>query len=268
MTQPVNRGPNLLEEIENTQALTSPAIWWLGHSGFILKYQDIVFYIDPCLSDLPGRTRTLDPPLRADQAINADMILCTHKHAGHMDPGSLPAMIAASPRSKIVMPKSAAEHALSIGIPYQRMTTTDSDLRVEYFKSGLYARVYAVPSAHPTLDYTPIGGYPNLGYIIRFGDVNIYHAGDCKLYDGIVDRLRPYAVSVAMLPIDGSGNFEVGEAAQLAEDIGVRWLVPMHYGTFAGQPADATRFIDHMLGFRPSTGFKVFQPGERWIASG
>ena len=174
-------------------------------------------------------------------------------------------MIKASPRCRIVMPKSIAGHAFAIGIPYERMTTTDSDLRVEYFKSGLYARVYSVPSAHPTLDWTPLGGYPSLGYIIRFGDVNIYHAGDCKLYEGIVDRLRPYAVSVAMLPIDGEGNFSIPEAAQLAEDIGARWLVPMHYGTFASREVDVTRFVDHMLGHRPSTGFKVFQAGERWI---
>ena len=265
MIEPVNHGANLLEEIENTQAFRSPAMWWLGHSGFVLKFQDIVFYVDPCLSEPNGRTRVMRSPLLGEQVINADMILCTHKHHGHMDPGSLPAILKASPRCRIVMPKSAAGHAFALGIPYERMTTTDADLRVEYFKSGLYARVYSVPSAHPELDWTPIGGYPNLGYIIRFGDVNIYHAGDGRMYEGIVERLRPYAVSVAMLPIDGNGNFSVADAAQLAEDIGARWLVPMHYGTFEGWDVDISKFVDHMLGHRPSTGFKVFNPGERWI---
>ncbi len=256
---------NLIEEIESTKASRSPALWWLGQSGFVLKFQDIVFYVDPCLSEPRGRTRIVPAPLQAEQVTNADMILCTHKHSGHMDPGSLPAMLKASPRCRVIIPKSAAGHAFAIGIPYERMTTTDSDLRVEYLKSGLYARVYSVPSAHPTLDWTPLGGYPNLGYIIRFGDVNIYHAGDCRPYEGIVDRLRPYAVTVAMLPIDGNGNFDAVEAAQLAEDIGAQWLVPMHYGTFTDNDAEITRFVDHMLGHRPATGFKVFEPGERWI---
>ena len=76
--------------------------------------------------------------------------------------------------------------------------------------------------------------------------------------------LRPYNVTAALLPINGKGNFEIAEAAQLAEDIGARWLVPMHYGAFAEQTADLDRFIDHMLGFRPAIGFKVFEPGERW----
>ncbi len=154
---------------------------------------------------------------------------------------------------------------VSIGIPLHRMTTTDSDLRVEYFKNGPYGRVYSVPSAHPELNWTPLGGYPYLGYLIRFGAWTIYHAGDCQWYEGIAGRLRPYNVTAALLPIEGPGNFNIAQAAQLAEDIRARWLIPMHYGTFADQSADASRFVDHMLGFHPAVGFKVFEPGERWI---
>jgi L-ascorbate 6-phosphate lactonase len=254
----------LLTEMAATSG-ESPALWWLGHSGFAVKYQEIVFYVDPCLSTPAGRTRKAAPPLEPEQATNADLILCTHAHPSHMDPGTLPAMLKASPRAKVVLPKSAAEHACSIGIPYDRMTTTDSDLRVEYFKGGLYGRVYAVPSAHPELDWTPLGGYPHLGYLIRFGTCTIYHAGDCRAYEGIVGRLRPYNVTAALLPIAGVGNFGIAEAAKLAEDIRARWLVPMHYGTFADQTANIDRFVDHMLGFHPSVGFKVFEPGERWV---
>ena len=264
MKQPLKRGRELIDEIAATDA-TAPALWWLGQSGFAIKFFDIVFYIDPCLSTPEGRTRLLEAPLRGEDVTNADLILCTHTHSSHMDPAALPAILKASPRAHVVLPKSAAGHAFSIGIPYERMTTTDSDLRVEYFKGGLYGRVYSVPSAHPELDWTPIGGFPHLGYLIRFGNITIYHAGDCRLYEGIVERLRPYNVTAALLPINGHGNFEIAEAAQLAEDIGARWLVPMHYGAFAEQTANLDRFIDHMLGFRPTVGFKVFEAGERWM---
>jgi len=265
MSQSARRGAELLEEIDKATG-PSPTLWWLGHSGFVVKHQGIVFYVDPCLSTPPGRTRVAEPPLAPEQISNADLILCTHAHPTHMDPGTLPAMLKASRRARVVLPKSTAEHADSIGIPYARMTTTDSGLRVEYFKGGLYGRVYSVPSAHPGLDWTPLGGYPYLGYLIRFGEYTIYHAGDCCLYDGIVDRLRPYNVTVALLPIDGNGNLQITEAAQLAEDIGARWLVPMHYGLFSNDgPVTENRFITHMLGFRPSLGFKVFECGERWM---
>ena len=249
MKEPAKSGLDLLAEVESTQK-SGVTLWWLGHCGFIVKSHDIVFYVDPCL--------TAGAPLEPALAANADMILCTHSGPKHMHPETLTGMLAASPRAKVVMPKSAAEHAHALGIPFHRMTTTDSDLRVEYFKLGQYGRVYSVPSAHPELDYTPSGGYPHLGYLIRFGGLTVYHAGDCRMYDGLADRLRPYNVTAALLPIDGNGNFEVPEAAQLAEDIGARWLIPMHHGGLADH------FVDHMLGFRPGIGFKVFEPGERW----
>ena len=73
------------------------------------------------------------------------------------------------------------------------------------------------------------------------------------------------------MPISGRradaapGNFEVAEAAQLAEDVGARWLVPMHYGMFASNTGDVNRFIDHLLGQRPAQRFKVFELGEKWV---
>jgi L-ascorbate metabolism protein UlaG (beta-lactamase superfamily) len=225
----------------------------------------MIFYVDPCLSNRSGRTRVFEAPLSPSEVADADMVLCTHQHEFHMDPGSLPEILRASPRAKVVLPKSTAPQAQAAGIPYERMTTTDSGLRVEYFKGGPYARVYCVPSAHPELDWTPLGGYPCLGYLIRFGSCTIYHSGDCRSYDRLAGMLRPYNVTVALLPIDGNGNFEIAEAAQLAEDIGARWLIPMHYGTFEDQKTDVNRFVDHMLGFRPSLGFKVLQPGQRWV---
>jgi L-ascorbate metabolism protein UlaG (beta-lactamase superfamily) len=241
---------SLIREINETEA-ASPILWRLGHSGFAIKFEEIVFYVDPSLSSPTA-------PLTAGEVTNADLILCTHSDPSHMDQHTLLEMLKASPRAKVVLPKSTAEHALLLGIPLDRMTTTDSDLRVEYFKNGPYARVYSVPSAHPELNWTPLGGYPYLGYLIRFGNCTIYHAGGCQWYQGIAERLRPYNVTAALLPIEGAGNFDVAAAAKLAEDIGARWLIPMHY-------ADPSHFVDHMLGFHPSVGFKVFEPGESWM---
>ncbi|MBV8818528.1 MAG: MBL fold metallo-hydrolase [Acidobacteriaceae bacterium] len=243
-------------------------LWWLGHAGFVVKCFDMVFIVDPCLTTPPGRKRSTAAPVRPEELSEVDLLLCTHKGASHLDPATIKPMLMACPRLKVVLPKSAASHAKESGIGYHRMTTTDSGLRVEYFKGGLYGRVYSVPSAHPELDWTSTGGYPHLGYLMRFGETTIYHAGDCKNYEGLAERLRPFNVKVALMPINGGGNFGAAEAAQLAEDIGAKWLVPMHYGTFDEQPTDINRFIDHMLGFRPDTGFKVFEPGERWTVPG
>lgn len=283
MTQPVKSGRALLEEIDQTITAT-PTLWWLGHAGFIVRFATITFYIDPFLSASSGRVlsassgratsahrqRLIAAPLDASGVRHADMILATHAHPGHLDTPAIVDMLASSPRAKLVLPKSAAEAAHSAGVPYNRMTTTDAGLRVEYFKDNLYGRVYAVPSAHPRLDWTADGGYPYLGYVIRFGRWTVYHAGDCTEYPGLADRLRPFNVSVALLPVGGA-NFSATQAAQLARDIGAAWLVPMHYGMFGehhsesdSSAGDESDFVAHMLGHRPEQRFKVFQCGEKW----
>jgi len=262
------RGRRLIQDIEDSSC-DSPAIWWLGHSGFVLKYRASIFYIDPYLSDSLGAKcpRLVDAPLDPGEISHASLILCTHAHQDHLDPGTAPAILARSRRAKLIIPKSIAEHAHSLGIGYDRMLTTDSGLRVEYLDD----RIYSVPSAHNELDWTPLRGYPYLGYLVRFGNCTIYHAGDCVPYPGLADRLRPYSVTVALVPISGRkpndapGNFEIAEAAQLAEDIGARWLAPMHYGMFASNTGDVNRFIDHLLGQRPEQRFKVFECGEKWV---
>ena len=258
MLQPVNSGRALIEEIDRTITPT-PTLWWLGQSGFILRFATITFYIDPCLSPRPQRR--VAAPLDPAEIRHADMILVTH--AGHLDAPAIVPILENCRNAKVVLPKSLAEAANASGIAYHRMTTTDADLRVEYFKDNLYGRIYAVPSAHPGLDWTAAGGYPHLGYLIRFGRWTVYHAGDCTPYEGLADRLRPFNVSVALLPIGGK-NFSVAEAAQLAAEIGAAWMVPMHYGTFGEDGGEENNFIAHMLGHRPTQPFKVFQCGEKW----
>jgi len=99
-------------------------------------------------------------------------------------------MLKASPRARSCC-EERSEHAFSLGIPYQRMTTTDSDLRVEYFKDGLYGRVYAVPSAHPELNWTPIGGYPHLGISSLRPCHHLSMTAICRMYDRNRGPLAP-----------------------------------------------------------------------------
>jgi L-ascorbate 6-phosphate lactonase len=256
--QPVNGGRQLLDEIADAPC-PAPRLWWLGHSGFALKYRNAIVYVDPLLSASLAE-RLVAPPFAGADVTHAGLVLCTHAHAAHLDPGTLPAILAASRRAKVLIPISAAPQAHAMGIQYERMVTTNADLRVEFLDD----RIYAVPSAHDQLDWTPLGGYPYLGYLVRFGPYTIYHAGDGVPYERLAARLQPYNVTVALLPIGGGKNFKIHEAAHLAQQIGVKWLVPMHYEMFPGCAVDVDRFIDHLLGRHPAQRFKVFECGEGW----
>jgi len=229
----------LLSTIDRSITAT-PSLWWLGHAGFVVRFASITFYVDPCFTQL-----AIEPA----EVTHADMILATSAESVDQ---SIATMLDASKRAKLILPKSAADAARAFGIPYDRMTTTDAGLRIEYFKDNLYSRIYSAPSS---LSWTPAGGYPSLGYLIRFGRWTIYHAGTCSLFEGLADRLRPFNVSVALLPVQ-EGNFSPTEAAQLASDMDAQWLVP--YGS--PQPS----FVEHLLGHCPEQRFKVFRPGEGW----
>ena len=237
---------SLLEDIHNTITPT-PTLWWLGGYGFIVRFATITFYVDPFLPE--------GGPIKPGEIKNADMILLTDAERLHA--GTLLPMLDRSKGAKVLMPKSACGAAHAAGIPYERMTTTDADLRVEYFKDNLYGRVYAVPSARPQLDRTPLGGHPHLGYLIRFGRWTVYHGGSGTWYPELADRLRPFNVNVALLPVGGE-DFSVAEAASLAADIGAGWVAPM------GAADCGEAFIAHLLGHRPAQAFKVFEKGEKW----
>lgn len=229
---------NLISAIDRTITAT-PSLWWLGQAGFVVRFASITFYIDPCFTELP---------LSPAEVRHADMILASSARTIGA-PTAL--MLESSKPAKLILPKSASDIAHAAGIPFARMTTTDAGLRIEYFKDNLYSRVYCVPSS---LAWTAAGGYPELGYLIRFGRWTIYHGGNGSLYEGLADRLRPFNVNVALLPL-GDGYFSPAEAAQLASDIGAAWLVPYYAGASA---------VEHLLGHCPEQRFKIFHPGEGW----
>lgn len=248
MRKPIKAGRALIEEIDQTISPT-PVLWWLGGNGFILRFATITFYINPQLS-IPGA------PLEPDAVRHADLILATA--AGSIDGPTVRGILEHSKNAKLVLPKSAAEGANLEGIPFGRMTTTDADLRIEYFKDNLYGRVYAAPSGRPELDWSADGGYPYLGYLIRFGRWTVYHPGRSRMYAGLAERLRPFNVSVALLPV-GPRGFSVTEAADLTGAIGAAWMVPIDE---AGDQESAV--LDHLLGQRPEQHFKIFGVGEKW----
>ena len=52
-----------------------------------------------------------------------------------------------------------------------------------------------------------------------------------------------YAPQIAMLPIGGTYTMDVEHAAIAAKWLGVKTVIPMHYGTFPEIEADVERFI-------------------------
>jgi hypothetical protein len=243
----MGRGAGPLE----TSRVVSVELTWAGGRTFAVSYRGIRFYLEPC----------------AEAGAVADADMLTVGGPESLDGPMLNRTLEASAKAKVVLPKSAGEAAHAAGIEYRRMSTTDAALRIEYFKDGEYGRIYAVPSARrdgagqPQLEWTPIGGFPRLGFMARFGAVTVWHSGLGVPYAELAERLRPYSLNVAIVTV-GPEGFSESEAADLAEAIEVPWLIP------AADESARGRFVEHMLGHRPTQRFKLFEPGERWTIPG
>ena len=93
------------------------------------------------------------------------------------------------------------------------------------------------------------GGDP-CGYVIRFENgYKIYHAGDTNVFGDMRLIGELYRPDLALLPIGGHFTMGPREAAVACRLLGVRRVIPMHFGTFpilAGTPEqlrDLTRDI-------------------------
>jgi L-ascorbate metabolism protein UlaG (beta-lactamase superfamily) len=118
-----------------------------------------------------------------------------------------------------------------------------------------------VPALHSSS--APDGAYlgPATGFVVRFENGHaIYFAGDTGLFSDmrlIRDRFTP---EVAFLPIGDRFTMGPEDAALAAEWLGVKAIVPMHYGTFP----ELTGTPEQLRWFCKSKGIDVLelQPGE------
>lgn len=138
--------------------------------------------------------------------------------------------------------------------------------------SAAGATITAFPSAHTELERDPERGYPYLGYVIEWGGVTIYHAGDTVIYDGLIETFSGWRIDVAFVPINGRdyfrtknglvGNTDLREAAELAETLNVGVIVPTHYDLLAFNAADPGHFVSYLYRLNPMRRHKVLRPGE------
>src|SRR5262245_21670540 len=136
MIEPVRSGRELCEEIAATRpGPGSLVVWWLGQSGFLLKSAEATVLIDPYLSEhltakyegtARPHVRMTRCPVRGGELTGVDLVLATHKHSDHMDPGTLPDLMAANPGATLVVPESLADHARSLGLPGGRVVGVDA----------------------------------------------------------------------------------------------------------------------------------------------
>ena len=221
-------------------------------------------YIDPFFSEMPERL--VPPPWAPEAAPPVDLVLVTHDHIDHLDPGTLPGIARSSPDARFVLPLPLVGRLVDLGIPRERAVGVEADEPVE-LPGGVglvpVPAMHAYRPAPAVYDFglDPAGRHEYLGYVLDLGGVRVYHAGDTVIYDGMAERLRALRVDLALLPINGRGyfreqqglvgNMDEREAAELASTIGARALLPLHYDMFAANLGRPGVLVDHVRAHHP-----------------
>ena len=205
-------------------------ITWLGHAAFKIRSpQGKVVYIDPWLSNP-------NCPDGEKNVRQADAILVTHGHFDHLGE--------AVDLAKSTSAPLACNWEISVWLESQGVTTAvgmNKGGTVDL--NGIKATMVGADHSSGIKDGDRIvNGGDAAGFVVQLENgYKLYHAGDTNVFGDMRLIGELYSPDVALLPIGGHFTMSPREAAAAVRLLGVKRVIPMHYGTFpilSGTPAE------------------------------
>ena len=226
------------------------SITWFGHSTFLITTPGGKRIVtDPWLEGNPK----CPPAMKKITA--ADLILVSHGHSDHT--GDV-VPVARATRAPIVAVYELARWFECKGLGNVQGMNIGGTIAI----AGL--RVTMVPAIHSSgiveKDTTVYLGNP-AGFVVRMeNDQAFYFAGDTALFGDMRLIAEMHAPQIAFLPIGDHFTMGPEAAAVAARMLGVRQVVPMHYGTFPvliGTPERLAHLVEPL-----GIDVLVLKPGE------
>lgn len=276
LIQPIQKDTQLLNDIRSFTSDAAFKIWWLGQSGFLVKWKEKCLLFDPYLSDsLSFKYQYTDKPhtRMSELVVDPSMLDCidvvtsSHNHTDHLDGETLIPILKNNPGIQLVIPEANRDFVVQ-SLQCEKVFPIGLNEGMQVELAGF--KITGLPSAHNTVEKNERGECKFMGYVVQFGSYSVYHSGDTILFDGLTEILAPYQVDIALLPINGNkperrvaGNLDPREAATLGKAIGAKLLIPHHYDLFEFNTEDPARFEAECK--QQDVSYKVLGLGEGFI---
>ncbi len=246
MIVPVQKDEAFLNDFFEADKVTGAIhVWWMGQSGFLLKWNGKGLLIDPYLSDSITRAHsgTANPMNRVSERVvdplklsGVDLIAITGDSPDRLDPETIMPLRAANPELRMIVPAGIAQkadHLLGNASPPMHQVNAGTFTSLEGFD------FHGIDSANPKMRRNEEGNSKDLGYVIIFGPFAIFHSGETIWHNHLVKQVRRWTINLSFLPINGDvktgerGDTLNGfEAAALAKAISTSIVIPCHYDLF------------------------------------
>jgi L-ascorbate metabolism protein UlaG (beta-lactamase superfamily) len=227
-------------------------ITWLGHATFRIKSsQGKLILTDPFISGNPAT------PEHLKDVRETNIILPSH---GHSDNFADTERIAKESGATVVCIFEVSQYLGRHGVENVIGMNFGGTVEVD----GI--TVTMVPAWHSTTiqeeDGSVIAAGMACGFVIRFEDgFTLYFSGDTGVFLDMQLIGKLYKPDLAILPIGDLFTMGPREAAEAIRLIGVKEVVPMHYGTFpmlTGTPDALLQETGDIQGLQ----IHAIQPGE------
>ena len=185
-------------------------ISFIGHASLMFEFNNLIIHVDPVMQE-------------ADYAKmpKADLIIVTHQHYDHFDLNAI---------------KNLTKKETKLVVANECVLSTEYLANEEVLKNGEKTSIYginikAVP-AYNIRNKRPDGnpfhpkGVGN-GYILTFGDKNVYVAGDTE---NIPEMKALTNIDIAFLPMNLPYTMTPEMVADAAKAFKPKILYPYHFG--------------------------------------